>query len=208
MQEIRDAKQLERVYGTVQHCFCLRPPVLRLLRFEKGELLNHPLRPLEQFLIVAEGRISIYDLSDDGGIRYVSRAGEGTLLGDVEFCGENGGAFYTEAEGRVLCLALPFAENRAALENDPVFLRFALRQLAQKLTMSTMDVTTQTLEEKLLLYLDKVQPDHTVCSVNETVIALHCSRRQLQRVLKTLCADGRLEKTGKGRYRLTDRNDR
>ena len=172
MQEIKDAKQIERFYKTVQDCFCLRPPVLRLLQFEKGELLNHPLRPLEKFLLVAEGRISIYDLSDDGGIRYVSRAGAGMLLGDMEFCGADS-TFYTEAEERALCLAFPFAENRAALENDPVFLRFALRQMAQKLTMSTMDVTTQTLEEKLLLYLDKVQPEHTLRSVNETVIALH-----------------------------------
>ena len=202
MMEIKDTKRIEQIYQTVQHCFRLRPPVLRLLQFEKGELLNHPLRPLDQFLIVAEGRISIYDLSEDGGIRYVSRTGAGTLLGDVEFCGANGGTFYTGAAERVLSLAIPFAENRKTLEDDSIFLRFALRQMAQKLTMSTMDVTMQTLEEKLLLYLDKMQPDHTIHSVNETVIALHCSRRQLQRVLKTLCDDGRLARTGKGHYQL------
>ena len=77
-----------------------------------------------------------------------------------------------EAAERVLCLAIPFAENGETLENDPVFLRFALRQMTQKLTMSTMDVTMQTLEEKLLLYLEKVQPEHTIHSVNETVIAI------------------------------------
>ena len=175
MMEIKDTKRIEQIYQTVQHCFRLRPPVLRLLQFEKGELLNH---------------------------RYVSRTGAGTLLGDVEFCGANGGTFYTGAAERVLCLAIPFAENRKTLEDDSIFLRFALRQMAQKLTMSTMDVTMQTLEEKLLLYLDKMQPDHTIHSVNETVIALHCSRRQLQRVLKTLCDDGRLARTGKGHYQL------
>ena len=206
MQEIKDTKRMERIYETVQRCFRLRPPMLRLLQFEKGELLNHPLRPLEQFLIVAEGKVSIYDLSEDGSIRYVSRTGAGTLLGDVEFCGVDGSTFYTEAAERVLCLAIPFAENRETLENDPVFLHFALRQMAQKLTMSTMDVTMQTLEEKLLLYLDKMQPDHTIHSVNETVIALHCSRRQLQRVLKTLCENGQLEKTGKGKYGLNRQN--
>ena len=175
MREIRDTKRIEQIYQTVQHCFRLRPPVLRLLQFENEELLNHPLRPLEQFLIVAEGSVAIYDLSEDGGIRYVSRTGTGTLLGDVEFCGADGGAFYTGAAERVLCLAIPFAENRETLEDDPVL---------------------------LLLYLDKMQPDHTIHSVNETVIAMHCSRRQLQRMLKTLCEDGRLEKTGKGQYRL------
>ena len=202
MMEIKDTKRIEQIYQTVQHCFRLRPPVLRLLQFEKEELLYHPRRPLDQFLIGAEGRISLYDLSEGGGIRYVSRTGAGTLLGDVEFCGANGGTFYTGAAERVLCLAIPFAENRKTLEDDSIFLRFALRQMAQKLTMSTMDVTMQTLEEKLLLYLDKMQPDHTIHSVNETVIALHCSRRQLQRVLKTLCDDGRLARTGKGHYQL------
>lgn len=119
MREIKDTKRIEQIYQTVQHCFRLRPPVLRLLQFEKEELLNHPLRPQEQFLIVAEGSVAIYDLSEDGGIRYVSRTGTGTLLGDVEFCGADGGAFYTGAAERVLCLAIPFAENRETLEDDP-----------------------------------------------------------------------------------------
>ena len=42
MREIRDTKRIEQIYQTVQHCFRLRPPVLRLLQFEKEELLNHP----------------------------------------------------------------------------------------------------------------------------------------------------------------------
>lgn len=105
MREIKDTKRIEQIYQTVQHCFRLRPPVLRLLQFEKEELLNHPLRPQEQFLIVAEGSVAIYDLSEDGGIRYVSRTGTGTLLGDVEFCGADGGAFYTGRQNG--CSALP-----------------------------------------------------------------------------------------------------
>ena len=40
MREIRDTKRIEQIYQTVQHCFRLRPPVLRLLQFEKEELLN------------------------------------------------------------------------------------------------------------------------------------------------------------------------
>ena len=42
MREIKDTKRIEQIYQTVQHCFRLRPPVLRLLQFEKEELLNHP----------------------------------------------------------------------------------------------------------------------------------------------------------------------
>ena len=62
----------------------------------------------------------------------------------------------------------------------------------------------QNLEEKLLFFLSRVQPDHEIRSVNQTLQPLHCSRRQLQRVLKKLCEEGRIIKTGRGRYRLRD----
>ena len=202
MKEVRNQKQLEEITGMLQGVFQIQPPVLRFLQFEKGELLNHPLKPLTQFLIVAKGNITIYDISDNGGIHYVSHAGRGTLLGDMEFCGVDDCHFYTEAAEQLLCIAIPFAENRAVLENDPVFLRFALRQLAQKLSLSTIDTTMQTLEEKVLLYLEKIQPDHTIYSINEAVHSLHCSHRQLQRVLKKLCDTSTLRKIGKGKYCL------
>lgn len=202
MKEIRNPEQIEEILSGTQRIFRKQPPVLRLLRFEKGELLNHPLKPLQQFLLVAEGSVAIYDISEDGDIRYISHSGKGTLLGDLEFCGVEKRHFYTEATEPLLCIAIPFAENRTVLENDSVFLRFALHQLAQKLSMSAMDTMLPTLEEKVLLYLEKVQPDHTIHSVNEAVFSLHCSRRQLQRVLKKLCGTGVLYRTGRGCYQL------
>ena len=207
MQEIKNNERLERLYKNVESSFQMRPARLHLIQFEKGEFLTHLFRPLEQFLIVAEGSVSIYDLSDDGSIHYVAKVGAGALLGDVEFCGTKSNPFYAEAAEQVVCLAIPFAENRSALESDPLFLRFALQQMAQKLSLSSMDIARQTLEEKVLLYLEKVQPDHSIHSVNEAVIALHCSRRQLQRVLKTLCESGQLERTGKGQYRIPYADD-
>lgn len=86
-----------------------------------------------------------------------------------------------------------------------MFLRFVLGQLAGKLSLSAaMTASTQNLEEKLLFFLEKVQADHTISSVNQTLQALHCSRRQLQRVLKKLCEDGLVIKTGRGCYRLME----
>lgn len=61
-----------------------------------------------------------------------------------------------------------------------------------------------TLEEKVLLYVRKMQPEHEIRSVNETMQFLHCSRRQLQRVLKKLCEDELLVKTNRGHYRLNE----
>lgn len=203
MREIVDKNRLEHFFGEQQAHFRQRPQVLKLVEFEKGEILNDPLQPLSCFYIIVRGSVSIYHLTEDGSIRYISKAASGTLLGDMEFSGAGNPSFYIEAAETVVCLAMPFRENQSVLENDPVFLRFVLSQLAGKLSLSSvMTASAQTLEEKVLFFLRKVQPDHTISSVNEALQPLHCSRRQLQRVLKRLCDEGLVVKTGRGCYQL------
>lgn len=143
MQEIRDPACLETLYRANQQHFGTRPPVIRLLRFEKGEYLSHPLKPLHQFLLVVEGSVRIYGIHEDSRVFGVSYARTDTLLGDIEFCQINHSPFFTEADEPVLCLSLPFAENRAVLENDPVFLRFVMGQLARKLELSSRTSTAK-----------------------------------------------------------------
>lgn len=205
MQEIRDPACLETLYRANQQHFGARPPVIRLLRFEKGEYLSHPLKPLHQFLLVVEGSVRIYGIHEDSRVFGVSYARTDTLLGDIEFCQINHSPFFTEADEPVLCLSLPFAENRAVLENDPVFLRFVMGQLARKLELSSRtSITAQSLEERLLFYLQQPQSGGEIRHLENLLLHLHCSRRQLQRVLKKLCEEGQLKKTGRGCYRLAE----
>ena len=205
MREIVDKNRLEHFFGEQQVHFRQRPPVLKLVEFEKGEILNDPLQLLSCFYIIVRGSVSIYHLTEDGSIRYISKAASGTLLGDMEFSGAGNPSLYIEAAEPVVCLAVPFRENQSVLENDPVFLRFVLGQLVGKLSLSAvMTASAQTLEEKVLFLLRKVQADHAIASVNHALQALHCSRRQLQRVLKKLCDEGLVVKTGRGCYRLTE----
>lgn len=205
VKEIVEKDRLEYFFGEQQAHFRQQPPVIKLVEFEKGEILNDPLKPLDRFYILVMGSVSIYNLTEDGSIRYISKASSGTLLGDMEFSGAGNQSFYIEAAETVLCLAMPFRENLDILENDPVFLRFVLRQLAGKLSLSAvMTASAQTLEEKVLFFLGKIQTDHTISSVNQAFQALHCSRRQLQRVLKKLCDEGLIIKTGRGCYRLKE----
>ncbi len=203
MKELFDTLRIRAVFEQLQEHFSRTPNVLRLYEFEKGELLNDPGKPLEQFLIIVEGSVSIYDLTESGLVRYISKSGHGALLGDIEFSRANFRGFFTEADGRVVCLAIPFSENRDLLESDPQFLRFVISELARKLSLSTeVEITTHTLEEKLMLYLNRVQPAHEITSVNDVLKQLHCSRRQLQRILKKLCGEGKIVKCGKGRYKV------
>ena len=205
MKEIKDAKKLE-IYLEEQRLHFQQPlQLLKLVQFEKGELLTGPLHPLKSFYIVVEGSVSIYYITEDASVRPISKAGTGILLGDMEFSGMEKGLYYVEAAEKVICLAIPFQENRSMLENDQIFLRFVLTQLAEKLSLSSqLDVITQTLEEKLLFYLSNVEPNHEISSVSQTLQVLHCSRRQLQRVLKSLCDNNILIKKGRGCYELKE----
>lgn len=203
MKIIQDEKLLHENFEQLHIYFQKNPPVIRLVEYKKGELINGPLKPLDQFLILLKGSAVIYDLTEEGVVRYIAKADDTTLLGDMEFSGVQRQLFFCEAREKVICLSIPFQDNQSVLENDPLFLRFILRQLAEKLAMSAvMDVTVQTLEEKVLLYLRKIQLNHEISSVTQALQPLHCSRRQLQRVLKKLCDEGLIIKTGRGTYKL------
>lgn len=205
MREVCDRKLLERliIQEEIEANFSKLPDRIRLLQFEKGEFLTHPMKNLEQFFIIINGTVNIYGIHEDSRKLNVATAGKGTLLGDMEFSGKEKYPFFTEVTEPVLCFAIPFRENRQKLENDVVFLRYVLKHMARKLSMSTkMEVYPQTLEEKVLIYLKDPVTGPCIDGVNTAITQLHCSRRQLQRVLKKLIEEGKITKTGRGRYIL------
>ena len=204
MKEIRDTEKLETVYQSQAHLFGKRPPFLRLLAYEKGELLNLPFQNLDQFLIVVEGNVVIYSLLEDGSIRHLFNSEHGILLGDIEYSGNTGKTLFIEAQEHVLVLSIPFAQNREMLDQDPVFLKTLIRSLSDKLSISsTLDGISGTLQEKVLVYMRQIKPDHRIISINHTLQILHCSRRQLQRVLADLSRQGIIIKQGRGQYVLS-----
>lgn len=177
----------------------------KLIKYEKEEILNSPLKPLKNFLFVVEGKIKVYGLRNDGSIYTVDMADSQAVLGDVEFCSNTVSPFFVEAIEDVLCIALSIEENRFVLEHDTKFLRFLLTRTVNKMVLlSKLDLVSQSLEEKVLLYLRDIQPDHTMHGINSAVVYLHCSRRQLQRVLKKMCDDKKIEKIKKGTYILAE----
>lgn len=80
-----------------------------------------------------------------------------------------------------------------------------LETLYRKLELSSRTSTTaQSLEERLLFYLQQPQSGGEILHLENLLLHLHCSRRQLQRVLKKLCEEGQLKKIGRGCYRLAE----
>ena len=89
------------------------------------------------------------------------------------------------------------------LLDDNRFLRYLLTSVTEKLMLySSSQSNFSTLEEAFLSYLSKRCPDQTFSGVKKMAMQLHCSRRQLQRVLKKLLEEERLTKLSKGSYRL------
>ena len=94
-------------------------------------------------------------------------------------------------------------KHRSELEQNPHFLRFLLNSLAEKVMLTArLDRPAQSVEDRIQTFLLEIQPDHTLQSINEGLTYFHCSRRQLHRVVYKLCAEGTLQKIGKGLYRL------
>lgn len=175
----------------------------RLARFQKGELLIAPFKPMDEFLFLAAGKVNIYGLREDGSMFSVCLVAQGVLLGDIEFVQRAALPFYAEAMEDTLCVELSMEKHRERLKQDVRFLNYLLQSVADKFhQFISMGDAAQLVEEKLLTFLGELQPDHTLHSINAGVIQLHCSRSQLQRVVRKLCQEGALSKISKGKYRL------
>lgn len=176
----------------------------RLLRFGKGECLTAPYQKLNDILFLVKGSVKIYHLRSDGGFSPVASVTPVAILGDMEFATGQPTAYYSETMSEALCIGLSLSRYDSCLREDPIFLNEMLRSVGEKLAMvSSLETSSQGLEEKVLFYLESFCPDGCLHSVNDTVMQLHCSRRQLQRVLKKLCDAGRIEKQRRGAYRLS-----
>lgn len=175
----------------------------RLIRYRKGEYIASPSMEPEYLLFVIKGSVQIYSLLEDSSLVPVGIQRVGAMLGDIEFITNQPTLFFVEAKTDVLCVGLSMSANREALHRDVRFLNALLTSVGGKFKLiSLLDGTNRTLRERLLYYLANLTPDGRIHSVNEIVMQLRCSRRQLQRVLADLCQEGILIKEQKGSYRL------
>ena len=170
--------------------------------YSRGELILSPHALLSNLLFITEGTVLIYTLLEDGAKVPVRVLEKGMMLGDVEFVTGEPTKNFVEAQNRVICLALPLAEYRDALNGDVTFLHTLINSLLGKLRTVGDELIQSRLEDRVKAYVLDNAPAHELCSIESALYTLHCSRRQLQRVLRQLCQSGFLVRTGKGRYRL------
>lgn len=205
MNVIYDGNEIERYLKKyeISSCFIHTVTGFFLCFYERGEILNHLFPPEKYLQFFLDGVLKIYSLRSDGSFYPISQGNTRTILGDVEFCRtDNVTQFLAEAGTACTCLVLPLDSCREYLLNDPVFLRTILASLSRKFEMfSVGEADYPTVEKRLLHYLEQECPDGTLRDLEKATFHLHCSRRQLQRVLKSLTGRGILEHPSHGYYR-------
>ena len=92
--------------------------------------------------------------------------------------------------------------HKELLDNN-VFLRFAASTMADKLeAITNTDAVYSTLQERVLNFIRYKCDNGILKGIEKAAFKLHCSPRQLQRILNDFTADGIMKKISKGSYRL------
>ncbi len=205
MKELRDDKLLKQYLTKyqIEQLFNTKNLPFQLCQYERGEILNFIKDSNHYLHFLVSGAVHIYAIRKDGSHCPLCYLEEFILLGDMEFCGEKSLSLFVEISKRTICVELPLYEYRNILLNDNTFLRYLLHSVAHKMALfAQSEASYSSLEEKLLHYLKYDCLDQKLQGVEATAIHLRCSRRQLQRLLKSLTERGIIEKPAKGVYRL------
>jgi len=207
MHEIRDPELLEHYIRKfhIRSFFDTQDLPFRLYEYAPGEMINivHPMEESMKFIV--EGIFDHYKIQEDGSPYLISHCDGFGFMGDLAFCGHQPPGRYQEVIETVRAVELPLETVRPILENDNRFLRFLIDTMAQRMTASMHIRSDMTTAEKALIgYLRWRCPNHTISNVSEAAFHMNYSRRQIQRVLKSLTDQGKLIRLGKGRYSLRD----
>lgn len=179
-------------------------PDLLLLVYEKGELVTSPLLRERWFQVVVQGSLNIYFIRDDGERYSLSSGKKDYILGDMELFHPSTGSIYTEAAEPLLCLARSLDQNREVLLSDSLFLQMLCQSLTAKLAAITaLNAAPGSLSQRVLSYMRYKCQGGVLKGLEREAFHLHCSARQLQRILNQFEQQGKVVKIGKGAYRLT-----
>ena len=175
-----------------------------LIKYEKGELVSSPFQKEFLFQIIEQGSISIYFIRDDGTRYSLSNGTADYFLGDMDIFYPKSNNIYAEADECLTCIAFSIEKHKEILLSNNKFLELICSSLSAKIgAMTTMDAAPAPLTERVLSYMKYKCDQETLRGVEQAAFRLHCSARQLQRILNQIEAAGLVKKLGKGTYRLS-----
>ncbi len=174
-----------------------------LTKYEKGELVSSPFQNEFLFQIVEQGSINIYFIRDDGTRYSLSNGTTDYFLGDMDIFYPKSNNIYAEAAERLTCISFSIEKHREILLSNNKFLELICNSLSAKIgIMTTIDAAPTSLTKRVMSYMKYKCHDETLKGIEQAAFHLHCSARQLQRILNQIEAAGLVKKLGKGTYKL------
>ncbi|MDF2514043.1 MAG: transcriptional regulator, Crp/Fnr family protein [Herbinix sp.] len=179
---------------------------IKLVFYKKGEFLYTYGSSLENFIFVVQGNIKLSSTGKDGEYHHLNLYQDFAVIGDVEYILECPATADVEALTDVYCIEIPLSTNRSYLDQDIVFQRYLNKLQAQKLSnMDTMEMHKEVyrIEVRLACYLINLQykEKDTMKDLKKISFQLHCSYRQLLRVIQKMTLDGIFEHgSSRGNY--------
>ena len=176
---------------------------LFLIEYSPGETISSPMDAELYFQVVISGSLSIYYIRDDGTAYSLSSGADGYVIGEMDLFTAHDSNVYAEASSHVVTIACDSRAYKDNLLSNNSFTRFVAATMAKKLeAVMNLDATFSTLEERVINYMTFKCEDGTLKGIEKAAFKLHCSSRQLQRIMNSYVDKGVAEKLGKGCYRL------
>ena len=173
--------------------------------YEAGEFISAPWKQQALFQIVCQGEISIYYVRDDGSKYSLSQGREAYCLGEMALFKKDDTTVFAQAVTDVTCLAFLIAGNEEKLLENNQFLRLICQNVTDKLSAAMIrDAVSSSLVERVWNYMQFKCENGILKGLERTAFQLHCSERQLQRIMNDFQSKNIVEKIGKGTYRLKD----
>lgn len=174
-----------------------------LITYEKGEFASSPYEDEPLFQIVVQGSVKIYYMRENGTCYSLSNASSDIFLGDMDIFHPTNKSIYAEAIEPLTCIAFSIEKHRETLLSNHMFLALICNSLSTKIeVITTTNAVPATLTDRVLTYM-KYCCDHEILKgIEQAAFHLHCSARQLQRIMNQCEKDGLVIKMGKGTYKL------
>jgi CRP-like cAMP-binding protein len=185
-----------------------------LVKYRRGDLLFSKGDEATELYVIVSGRIAIAAPASDDRESVLSVLGAGALLGEVSLF--DGGA--RSATARALTTAqaitLSFDDVRDVLRRQPELLWTVLEILARRLRATDealadavfLDVTGRT-AKRLLELADGEKEFRIPLTQEELAGMVGASRERVNKAIATFVRLGWLELTGRGHYRILDREE-
>ncbi|MDO4650694.1 MAG: hypothetical protein Q4B26_18820 [Eubacteriales bacterium] len=204
MKAIYEIEKINKLIdlNVIDHYFSDIPGSLHLLLYEAGEVISSASSSETFFQVLISGTASIFYIRDDGNMYSLAACHAPYIIDESALFFEQDPNIFATAQTECLCVAVSIKQDGEQLLNDVTFLRVVAKDLADKLkVISNLNAMSGSLKERVTNYITYYCKDHILSGVEQTAWKLHCSPRQLQRILNELCAENKIIKTGKGKYK-------